>query len=117
VLLVEDDASLRRSLCEFLHDHGFTTYSAGSNREAWQIIKSLRPSLCLLDLNLPDGSGLDLLRKLALQRLPVRVIVMTALPLKHLRPQYPPGTLAAWLTKPVPPQQLLETIEGVKCGP
>src|SRR5207248_3900561 len=46
VLLVEDDVSLRRSLCEFLHDHGFTTYSAGSNREAWQIIKSLRPSLC-----------------------------------------------------------------------
>ena len=40
------------------------------------------------------------------------VIVMTAFPLEHLRREYPSQTLAAWLTKPVNPQQLLDAVQA-----
>ena len=111
ILLVEDDVSLRRSVGEFLKDNGYFLYTAGTMLEAWETIRAVRPGVCLLDLNLPDGSGLDLLRHIVREQASVRVIVMTAFPLQHLQPQYPPGTLVAWLTKPVSPAALLEAIE------
>jgi len=110
ILLVEDDPSLCRTLRDFLHDCGFVTFTAGGIREAWEMVQSLKPRVCILDLNLPDGSGLDVLRNILTLELPVRVIVMTAFPLHHLRPRYSNHTLSAWLTKPVPPQQLLEAV-------
>lgn len=116
LLLVEDDDSLRRSLCEFLKDNGYATYAVGTMNEAWEAVRAIRPTVCLLDLNLPDGSGLDLLRRIVADRLPTRVIVMTAFPLQHLQPSYPSSTLAGWLTKPVPPAALLETVEQAFAG-
>ena len=85
ILLVEDDAVLQKSLREFLRDCGFSTLTAGTRVEAWEVIQTLKPALCLLDLNLPDGSGLDLLRNIVSHRLPVRVIVMTAYPVQTSR--------------------------------
>jgi DNA-binding response OmpR family regulator len=111
ILLVEDDVSLRRSLGEFLKDSGYHSLAVGTMREAWETLRAVQPAVCLLDLNLPDGSGLDLLRRIVQDRVPVRVIVMTAFPLQHLRPQYPNHTLVAWLTKPVAPGALLEAVE------
>jgi DNA-binding NtrC family response regulator len=111
ILLVEDDVSLRRSLGEFLRDCGYRPYVVGTMREGWETVRAVRPAVCLLDLNLPDGSGLDLLRRIVQERLPTRVIVMTAFPLQHLRPNDPQGILAAWLTKPVAPGALLEAVE------
>ena len=110
ILLVDDDVSLRRSVGEFLKDNGYPIYTAGTMLEARETIRAVGPRVCLLDLNLPDGSGLDLLRFIVREQSPVRVIVMTAFPLQHLQPQYPPGTLIAWLTKPVCPAALLEAI-------
>jgi DNA-binding response OmpR family regulator len=110
ILLVEDDVSLRRSLMEFLKDSGYHPYSVGTMAEAWPAVIAVKPAVCLLDLNLPDGSGLDLLRRIVAEKLSVRVIVMTAFPLQHLQPAYPSATLAGWLTKPVPPGVLLEAI-------
>jgi len=115
ILLVEDDVSLCLSLRNFLRDSGFPTLCAGTKREAWETIRTVQPPVCVLDLNLPDGSGLDVLRRIVQEGLPVRVIVMTAFPLQHLRPQYPDGTLTAWLTKPVPPEQLLDAVRQSLC--
>jgi DNA-binding NtrC family response regulator len=111
ILLVEDDASLRRSLRDFLKDNGYQPHSATTMREAWETIRAVNPAVCLLDLNLPDGSGLDLLKRIVDEGLAVRVIVMTAFPLGHLQPRFPSETLVAWLTKPVAPSALLEAVE------
>ncbi len=95
-----------------MRDCGYTTLAAGTAREAWETLRAVRPGVCLMDLNLPDGSGLDLMRQIAREGLPTRVIVMTAFPLQHLRPNYPEGTLVAWLTKPVAPGALLEALRA-----
>ena len=114
ILLVEDDLSLRDSLCQFLNDHGYRTLAASTARQGWELVESRNPRLLLLDLNLPDGSGLDLLKKMS-QRGGggASVVVMTAFDLKHLRPAEANRVLAAWMTKPVNPAELLGIVEQV----
>ncbi|HEV8605695.1 MAG TPA: response regulator [Tepidisphaeraceae bacterium] len=112
ILLVEDDRSLRGSLGQFFNDHGYRTLQAETARQGWELAHARRPQLCLLDLNLPDGSGLDLLKKLTDAHLQTRVIVMTAFDLHHARPT-DGGLLAGWLIKPVNPLELLKLVENV----
>src|SRR2546429_1880129 len=89
ILLIEDDPSLLESLRDFLEEHGFDPQTASTRLRGEEMLRELRPAICLLDLNLPDGSGLDLLRVIVHERLPVRVIVMSAFPLERLRQQFP----------------------------
>lgn len=116
IVLIEDDLSLSDSLCQFLSDHGYRAMAAGTARQGWELVCSARPRLCLLDLNLPDGSGLELLKRMVQQRLGLQVVVMTAFDLLHLRPADAGSILAAWLTKPVNPQELLQVVEKVMNG-
>jgi DNA-binding response OmpR family regulator len=113
ILLVEDDLSLQTSLRGFFEDHGFETYTAGTRREGQEFLRAVKPAICLLDMNLPDGSGLDLLRVIVQERLPVRVIVMSAFPIEHLRQRFPKSVVVASITKPVSPQQLLDIVDRI----
>ena len=77
ILVVDDDLQLRRFLRTTLAGHGHTIAEAGSVAEALDAVGRLRPSLILLDLGLPDGDGLDVLRKLPADHRPP-VIVLSA---------------------------------------
>ena len=65
VLVVEDDSSLREVLCELLRDAGYSTKGAGSLGEAREVLAHEKPSMLMLDLELPDGSGTELLDELS----------------------------------------------------
>ena len=60
VLIVEDDASSRAALAELVALEGFDTVTAGSIEEANTHLETLLPDLLIVDLRLPDGSGIDL---------------------------------------------------------
>jgi DNA-binding response OmpR family regulator len=76
VLVVEDDDSLRRAILQLLTIHGFEVISAASLDVASSQLSS-RPDIILTDLNLPDGSGLDLLRRVRQMDACVAIAVMT----------------------------------------
>lgn len=113
ILLIEDDQPLLESLKAFLEDQGFETHTAGTRAAGEEVLRRLHPSICLLDLNLPDGSGVDLLRLIVTERLSVKVIVMTAFPVAHLKIRFPAAVLSAVLTKPVSPEQLIEAVDRI----
>mgnify|MGYP005748890487 CR=1 FL=1 len=75
ILVVEDDAALRALLRGFLELMHYRVLEAG-DLHAFRTIEHRQPvDLILLDLNLPDGDGLDLLRELAVSRqVPVFVV-------------------------------------------
>ena len=77
ILIVDDDLQLRRFLRTTLAGHGHAVAEAGSVADAIDAIGRVRPSLMLLDLGLPDGDGLDVLRKLPAESRPP-VIVLSA---------------------------------------
>jgi len=60
LLLVEDDAFLRDGLCEMLRREGYAVDCAESCREARRLVTENSYRLIILDIMLPDGSGLDL---------------------------------------------------------
>ena len=62
VLVVEDEAPMRRFLCSALTSHGFRVAEAGTLARAHELATETRPTAILLDLGLPDGDGLALLR-------------------------------------------------------
>ena len=64
ILVIEDEPDIRRNLEYNLGREGFKASSVGSLDEAGKKLKSKKFDLILLDLMLPDGSGLDLCKKI-----------------------------------------------------
>jgi two-component system, NtrC family, response regulator AtoC len=64
ILVVDDDQTIRWSLQEALQSWGFATIAAGSVAEAISSVNAEVPAVALLDIDLPDGSGLDVLREI-----------------------------------------------------
>jgi len=64
VLLVEDEAEMRRALRPSLRSHGYQLVEAATGREALAQAAGRNPDVILLDLGLPDGDGLDVVREL-----------------------------------------------------
>ena len=63
ILIVEDEPDIRKNLKYNISREGFDVITAGSLSESEEIVNSNSISLILLDLMLPDGSGLDLCKK------------------------------------------------------
>jgi len=77
VLVVEDEESLSQLLCEVLEQAGFETVSASTIADARKQLARIEPDVIFLDMNLPDGSGLEVLRQVREEKLPTEVIVLT----------------------------------------
>lgn len=78
ILVVEDDAGLNKGLCTALKSDGRSVISCTSLGEAREQMKLFLPSLILLDENLPDGNGLELLSEIRSEGSPIKVILVTA---------------------------------------
>lgn len=77
-LVVEDEPLLNESLVEHLGDDGFTVDSAEYYSEAQERLLGEQYDVVLLDLRLPDGDGMDILKDLRKQKLDSAVIILTA---------------------------------------
>jgi DNA-binding response OmpR family regulator len=77
LLLVDDDALMRRSLAFNLERSTYTVQTAANAEDALEIVRQNRPDLVLLDIGLPGMDGLEALRKLR-DELGIPVILLTA---------------------------------------
>ncbi|MCS0504989.1 response regulator [Ancylobacter mangrovi] len=78
LLLVEDSARLRQLIAETVQGAGWRLDMAGGLDEAEAALAAASYDLVLLDLGLPDGDGLDLLRALRRRKDPTPALVLTA---------------------------------------
>ena len=80
ILIVEDEPDIRSTLEYNLHRDNYQTESVGNLLDAEKILSTTNISLILLDLMLPDGSGLDLCRKLKADQSThsIPIIILTA---------------------------------------
>ena len=63
-LVVDDDVTSQAALAELVRDEGFDVDTAGTLADARAALRAASPDLLLLDVGLPDGSGLDFLREI-----------------------------------------------------
>ena len=78
IVIVEDDADLNSGLCKALKEEGRNIVSCENLRSAREQIFLSVPSLVILDINLPDGNGLALLKEIKEAGLKTRVILLSA---------------------------------------
>jgi two-component system, NarL family, response regulator DevR len=87
VFIVEDAPKTRKELADLLADEkGFAVVGeAGSVREAMVGIEATLPEAVLLDISLPDGSGVEVLKFIRQHDLKLSVVVLTSNPYDALR--------------------------------
>lgn len=78
ILLIEDDLMIGESLSQFLKSEGYVVNWCQNGRSGDTAIKSETYELVLLDLGLPDISGLEVLRKLRSMKITTPVLILTA---------------------------------------
>ncbi|MEQ8274109.1 MAG: response regulator transcription factor [Deltaproteobacteria bacterium] len=79
ILVVEDDEAVREGLVDAMDFEGYQTFEAGTFEDANRAAVSTDVDLVLLDLVLPGGSGLDVLKTIRSTRPTLPVIILTAL--------------------------------------
>lgn len=79
LLIVEDDLPLRRMLTWEFEDLGYRVYASACCAEAIAAVKTRTFDLALLDYNLPDGTGLDLLTLIRRQNPELPVILCSGM--------------------------------------
>ena len=78
IVIVEDDKDLCAGLCKALKDESRSIVSCGDLKGAREQILLTNPSLILLDINLPDGNGLDLVKEIRDKNLSYPIILLSA---------------------------------------
>ena len=79
ILVVDDDPEIRKLLARYIESQGFRVLLAASCRELHEKLATNAIDLIVLDVMLPDGSGLEVCRDLRAQRSSVPIILLTAL--------------------------------------
>lgn len=112
IVLVDDSRLARRELRELLDNTGHTLVGeAGDVQSAASLVNKRRPDLLLLDINLPDGTGFDLLELLDFTP---QVIFTTAYE-QHALHAFEVNALD-YLLKPITPERLHQALERVDLG-
>jgi DNA-binding response OmpR family regulator len=116
VLLVEDEAALADTIARSLRARGYTATVASTGESAVAELSRARPDVLVLDVNLPDLTGWDILRHLSDSGQPrPGVVVVSAGPIsqkriEELRPD-------RWLEKPFPIDALIRALQEFEPSP
>lgn len=79
ILLLEDEESVSRGVSFTLERAGYQVYSCGCIREAEQVLEMHQPQMMICDLTLPDGNGLDFIKKVREAQSDIYILCLTAL--------------------------------------
>ncbi len=114
VVLVVEDNAINMKLCyELLNMHGYIVLQATDGMEGLRLAHEHRPDLILMDMQLPEISGLEVTKQLkedeTLRSIPV--IAVTALAMKGDEQKYRDGGCDAYIAKPISIANLLQTVE------
>ncbi|HZP85443.1 MAG TPA: sigma-54 dependent transcriptional regulator [Burkholderiales bacterium] len=112
-LLVEDESLFAKAVSKRLNKSGIACTVVGSLADAMRALTERLPDLVLLDLRLPDGSGMDFLHSLRGMSDSLPVIVLTAFADVEEAVQAMKQGAADYLKKPVDLEELLVTVERV----
>jgi two-component system, NtrC family, response regulator AtoC len=78
ILIVDDDRSIRELLSMHLEERGFGVVSAATGAEGFRLAEETSPSAIVLDMRLPDASGIDLIPELKKRAAEAPVLMITA---------------------------------------
>ena len=119
VLIVEDNELNMKLFNDLLEANGYGTIQTRSGVEAVELTRTHRPDLILMDIQLPEVSGLEVIRWIKddeeLKHIPV--IAITAFAMKGDEEKIRQGGCEAYLSKPISVVKFLETVRHYLSDP
>ena len=113
ILIVEDNELNLKLFRDLLGANGFETLETKDGNEAVHMVRSQRPDLILMDIQLPEISGLDVTRKIkadpAISHIPI--IAVTAFAMKNDEEKILQAGCDAYISKPISIQSFVETVK------
>jgi two-component system cell cycle response regulator CtrA len=113
VLLIEDDSATAQSIELMLKSEGFNIYTTDLGEEGVDLGKIYDYDLILLDLNLPDMSGLDVLRQLRVAKINTPIMILSGSTEIDTKVKTFGGGADDYLTKPFHKDELIARIHAV----
>jgi len=114
VLIVEDNELNMKLFRDLLTVHGYDTVETQDGRVAVDMVRTHQPDLVLMDIQLPQISGLDIIRSIktddALKAIPV--VAVTAFAMKGDESKIRSGGCEAYISKPISVASFLETVRA-----
>jgi len=113
ILVIDDDAAIRRSFEKFLHSEGHAVFTAEDGHSGWDQIVTHCPDVVILDLTMPRMGGLELLEKMRQQLGATMPLVITVTAYGDLSAAVKATQLGSYdfLTKPIPLEKLRLTLQ------
>lgn len=112
VLVVEDNDLNMKLFCDLLEAHGYRTLKTRDGLSVVDIVRENRPDLILMDIQLPEISGLEVTRRLKadeeLKHIPV--IAVTAFAMKGDEERIRQGGCEAYMAKPISVTRFIDTV-------
>jgi CheY-like chemotaxis protein len=114
VLLVEDSDAIRDAFTILLEDAGYTVLGAGTGEDALRLAAEHLPDLVLLDMGLPDMTGLDVVRQVKAdpRMAGIAVVAVTGRDEASDRRACLEAGCTAYIVKPVNTQKLVRDLPG-----
>jgi DNA-binding NarL/FixJ family response regulator len=118
VLSVDDHALVREGVATIINSQADMSLAgtAANGREGIEAFRALRPDVTLMDLRLPDVSGLDVIIAIRSEFPDARIIVLTTFEGDMQVQRALKAGARAYLLKSMPPKQMLETVRQVHAG-
>lgn len=113
VLIVEDAPALAETYAEYLKSEKCSVEIVGNGRLALEAISSRPPDLLVLDVNLPDMNGIDVLHEVRSRGLPTEVVIITGQASVKLAVESMKEGAVDFLTKPFSADRLRVTVRNV----
>ncbi|MBI3932375.1 MAG: sigma-54-dependent Fis family transcriptional regulator [Acidobacteria bacterium] len=117
VLVIDDDDAVRKTCVEFLRARGNRTLVAASVGEGLRLFADKRPAAVLLDLKLPDGTGIDVLRELQRQAPGTPVVMVSGYGSLDEAVEAMRVGAADFIEKPVSRERLFAVLDRVLAPP
>jgi len=113
VLLIEDDPTMTRSIELMLNSEGFNVYSTDLGEEGLDLGKLYDYDIILLDLNLPDMHGYDVLKKLRTAKVTTPILILSGLSEMENKVKGLGFGADDYLTKPFHKEELVARIHAI----
>ncbi len=111
ILIVEDDASVRRTLTIFLEKAGFDVVAVAEFQRALELIRGELFDTLVTDLDLPGGTGLDLVHTVKALHPAMRSVLITGFGCSAFRQLANELALHGYLEKPFDPDDLVARLK------
>lgn len=112
ILIVEDNQANMRLFRDLLQHYGYSVLQTTDGREALGLARAHRPDLIIMDIQLPEISGLEVTRQIKatedLRHIPV--IAVTAFAMKGDEQRMREGGCDAYVSKPISIDHFIETV-------